>query len=309
MPPQRAPRPSARQPRACAVPPAGGEFPGSAARDPPRPLGPPPALAHPLAVRLSFPGGRDFRAEPGPQRAPPSRAAAWAGRAVGRSAAAAAAAGAQQPASPTAARPLAGPPPPGAMAGSSSLEAVRRKIRSLQEQADAAEERAGSLQRELDYERKLRETVRDPPITHHQRRLLPDRPPGAPQGLPEPTFSTPPPASGGTWRTWARRCRLGRGLAPSPRPFFISLVYSQKNRGESRSGVEKVLEAPLSQKGLCVGCLRSTRRLGSPEAKGCALCPPGIIYPEGGDKRGPSFWKSVLLGRTLTDHVRGIARF
>lgn len=52
------------------------------------------------------------------------------------------------------------------MAGSSSLEAVRRKIRSLQEQADAAEERAGSLQRELDYERKLRETVRSPPITH-----------------------------------------------------------------------------------------------------------------------------------------------
>lgn len=50
------------------------------------------------------------------------------------------------------------------MAGSSSLEAVRRKIRSLQEQADAAEERAGSLQRELDQERKLRETVRDPPI-------------------------------------------------------------------------------------------------------------------------------------------------
>uniref|UniRef100_S4R261 Tropomyosin 1, alpha n=1 Tax=Mus musculus TaxID=10090 RepID=S4R261_MOUSE len=44
------------------------------------------------------------------------------------------------------------------MAGSSSLEAVRRKIRSLQEQADAAEERAGSLQRELDQERKLRET-------------------------------------------------------------------------------------------------------------------------------------------------------
>lgn len=51
-------------------------------------------------------------------------------------------------------------PAPRAMAGSSSLEAVRRKIRSLQEQADSAEERAGSLQRELDLERKLRETVR-----------------------------------------------------------------------------------------------------------------------------------------------------
>lgn len=88
---------------------------------------------------------------------------------------AAAAAGAQQPASPTAAC----PPPPRTMAGSSSLEAVRRKIRSLQEQADAAEERAGSLQRELDYERKLRETVRDPPITH------------PPEGVSSPVGPTP----------------------------------------------------------------------------------------------------------------------
>ncbi|XP_060007317.1 caskin-1-like isoform X2 [Lagenorhynchus albirostris] len=126
---------------------------------PPRPLGPPPALAHPPAVRLRSLGGRDFRAVPGPQGALLWRAAAWAGWPGCRSAAAAAAAGAQQPASPGAVRQPTGPPPPGAMAGSSSLEAVRRKIRSLQEQADAAEERAGSLQRELDYERKLRETA------------------------------------------------------------------------------------------------------------------------------------------------------
>lgn len=45
------------------------------------------------------------------------------------------------------------------MAAMSSLEAVRRKIRSLQEQADAAEERAGRLQREVDQERGLREEV------------------------------------------------------------------------------------------------------------------------------------------------------
>lgn len=72
------------------------------------------------------------------------------------------------------------------MAGSSSLEAVRRKIRSLQEQADAAEERAGSLQRELDYERKLRETVRDAPSTQ--------RPP--PQ-YPTPPLAPSPPTPGG----------------------------------------------------------------------------------------------------------------
>lgn len=90
------------------------------------------------------------------------------------------------------------------MAGSSSLEAVRRKIRSLQEQADAAEERAGSLQRELDYERKLRETVRDPPITHPptRRRLLPRGSHRAPQDPREPTYPCPH-APRRTWHTWA----------------------------------------------------------------------------------------------------------
>lgn len=190
------------------MPPALGEFPGSAARAPPRPLGPPPALAHSPAVRLRRPGGCDFRAVPRQQGAPPSRTAAWAGRPGGPSAATAAAAGAQQPASPSAARLPAGPPPPpGAMAGSSSLEAVRRKIRSLQEQADTAEERAGSLQRELDYERKLRETVRDPPITHPRGRL-PRRPPHcgrrsppSPPPLPPPRAApgAPGPAGVGLW--------------------------------------------------------------------------------------------------------------
>ena len=94
----------------------------------------------------------------------------WAGRPAVREA--------PQLASPTTAR----PPPLRTMAGSSSLEAVRRKIRSLQEQADAAEERAGSLQRELDYERKLRETVRDPPID----------PPNPPRGASSPVGPTAP---------------------------------------------------------------------------------------------------------------------
>lgn len=44
------------------------------------------------------------------------------------------------------------------MAGS-SLEAVKKKIKSLQEQADVAEDRASLLQRELNQERSARESV------------------------------------------------------------------------------------------------------------------------------------------------------
>lgn len=45
------------------------------------------------------------------------------------------------------------------MAGGSSLEAVKKKIKSLQEQADSAEERASLLQRERNQERSAREAV------------------------------------------------------------------------------------------------------------------------------------------------------
>lgn len=45
------------------------------------------------------------------------------------------------------------------MAGATSLEAVRRKIRSLQEQTDAAEGRSQRLQQELLAEGKVREQV------------------------------------------------------------------------------------------------------------------------------------------------------
>lgn len=45
------------------------------------------------------------------------------------------------------------------MAGGSSLEAVKKKIKSLQDQADAAEDRAALLQRELNQERSAREGV------------------------------------------------------------------------------------------------------------------------------------------------------
>lgn len=46
------------------------------------------------------------------------------------------------------------------MAGATSLEAVKRKIRVLQEKTDAAEERAERLQRELLAHKKDREQVR-----------------------------------------------------------------------------------------------------------------------------------------------------
>ena len=45
------------------------------------------------------------------------------------------------------------------MAGAASLEAVKRKIKSLQDQADGAEETAERLQQQLLSERKAREQV------------------------------------------------------------------------------------------------------------------------------------------------------
>lgn len=46
------------------------------------------------------------------------------------------------------------------MASVNSLDAVKRKIQYLQQQADDAEDRAQVLQRQLDSEREIREKVR-----------------------------------------------------------------------------------------------------------------------------------------------------
>lgn len=53
-----------------------------------------------------------------------------------------------------------------------SLEAVKRKIKLLQEQADGAEEKAEKLQKDLAHERKARETVRTPNYIKYEVHVL-----------------------------------------------------------------------------------------------------------------------------------------
>lgn len=57
------------------------------------------------------------------------------------------------------------------MASVNSLDAVKRKIQTLQQQADDAEDRAQDLQRQLDSEREIREKVRQSSL-YYQRPLF-----------------------------------------------------------------------------------------------------------------------------------------
>lgn len=50
------------------------------------------------------------------------------------------------------------------MAGANSIDAVKRKIKVLQQQADEAEERAEILQRQVEEEKRAREQVNIPSI-------------------------------------------------------------------------------------------------------------------------------------------------
>lgn len=307
-PPACPPPPPARLPRACAVSPEVCKFSGSVARAPPRLLCPPPALAHPPAVRLRRLGDRHFRASPGPLGAPPLRGAAWAGRPDAQECGSggwSAAAGLSHRSLPT-----SPPPPPGAMAGSSSLEAVRRKIRSLQEQADAAEERAGSLQRELDYERKLRETVRDPPIAHPPPPRGPP-PQSGPLRGPGPSIAYLPLPSSPPGMHLAHLGQLVSGSRKRPCLFFSALFFhlrwfKVKARRGSRSGVEKVLEAPVSQKGLYFGgYLLSVRVSWVPRDVHFALL--AVFTRRVGREEGNPFGNPFLWKGTLTGQVWGTA--
>lgn len=132
-------------------------------------------------------------------------------------------------------RPLRAPPRLRAMAGLNSLEAVKRKIQALQQQADEAEDRAQGLQRELDGERERREKVR--------ARALAPRP-----GIPLPGARSFLPFSRGRPLP-ALPARPRRRLPGSP-PLPISppsrpLAWGLPERGPAPPSPERAAETPF----------------------------------------------------------------
>lgn len=103
------------------------------------------------------------------------------------------------------------------MAGLNSLEAVKRKIQALQQQADEAEDRAQGLQRELDGERERREKVS--PLPAPRPPPDPARPgparPGAPLPALLPALPGRPPAAA---RARSPLSRLGPRRSPIAAP-------------------------------------------------------------------------------------------